>query len=87
MGLVVVGLIISYLCWVTKYGSQYWDKKSKGIVERRKRVQVKKEKQEKLTTFEIIDFYVTKIVYGSLQLGIYLGFIISIAGIVLWIIK
>lgn len=87
MALITIGLVISYLCWVTKRGAEYLEERSEGIVKRRNKIRDKIENKEKLTIFEISDFYVTKIVYGALQYGVYGGFIISITGVILWIIK
>lgn len=56
-------------------------------MKRRAEIKRKLEGNEKLTKIEFFDFYVSKIIYGSLKLGVYGGFIISITGVILLIIK
>lgn len=83
--LIVVGFGIAYLCWVTKRGAEYWDKKSLGVIQRRSEIQRKIEESEKLTRMEFLDFYVTRIVYGSLKYGMYGGLALSLVGVALYI--
>lgn len=85
--LIVIGLGIAYLCWVTRRGAEYWEKKSPGVMQRKAEIKRKIEENEKLTRMEFLDFYVTRIVYGSLKYGMYGGLILSIIGIILLIIK
>lgn len=87
MGLIIIGLVISYLCWVTKRGAEYVDERSEGIIKRRKKIEEKLKNKEKLTIFEMSDFYTTKILYGGLKYGVYGGFVVSIIGVIQWIIK
>lgn len=91
--LIVVGLGIAYLCWVQKKEIDYVEKKNhensignESILDRRKRVGTKILNSEKLTTMEWLDWHLYKVVYGALKCGIYIGFAVSILGVILWII-
>ena len=91
--LIVIGLGIAYLCWAEKSGIDYIEKKNQensigteSVLERRKRVETMILNNEKLTRSEWFFWYSYKIMFVVLKYGMYVGFAISILGIILWII-
>lgn len=85
--LIVVGLVIAYLCWITKRDGEYWNGKSKLITDRRAKILQKIDNDEALTVFEFLDYYITKTVYGYLQYGIYGGLALSFVATTLFIFQ
>ncbi|WP_310441542.1 hypothetical protein [Sulfurimonas sp.] len=92
--LIVVGLGISYLCWVTKREYDYIEKKNhensigtESILEKKKRIQIKLQSNEKLTKMELFDWYSYKFADGVLFYGIYGGFALSIIGFIMLLIN
>lgn len=92
--LVIVGLVVSYLCWITKREYAYIEKKNhensigaESILERRKRIQTKLQSNEKLTKIEWFDWYSYKFANGVLHYGIYGGFALSIIGFIMLLIN
>lgn len=83
--LIVVGLGIAYLCWLTMRDAEYWNGKSENITNRRAKIMQKIDNNEALTIFEFLDYYITKIVYGSLKYGMYGGLVLSLVGVILFI--
>lgn len=88
--LVIVGLVVSYLCWITKREYDYIEKKNyensigiESILEKRERIQSKLQSNEKLTKMELFDWYSYKFADGVLYYGIYGGFALSIIGFIM----
>lgn len=93
--LVVIGLVIAFLCWVTKREYDYIEKKSvengaESLQNKQKYIQVKLENNEKITKmerFHLWNWYARKFVYAVLVYGIYVGFGVSLIGLILFLIN
>jgi hypothetical protein len=93
--LIVVGLVVSYLCWVTKREYDYIEKKSvengaEHLEEKQKRIQEKLKNNERITTMErftLWNWYARKFMYAGLVYGIYGGFALSIIGFIMLLIN
>lgn len=90
--LIVVGLVISYLCWVQKREIDYIEKKNhenafpeESIIEKRKRIELKLQNNEKLSFFEGFNWYSYKVFFAVLKFGFYGGFVLSFIGLVMFI--
>lgn len=90
--LIIVGLVISYLCWVQKKEIDYIEKKNhenaigtESLINRRKRVEVKLLNNEKLTVSEWLFWYSYKIMFAALKYGLYGGLALSLVGVILFI--
>ncbi|MDD2950167.1 MAG: hypothetical protein PHU29_05210 [Sulfuricurvum sp.] len=93
--LIAVGLIVAFLCWVTKREYDYIEQKSidngaESLQDKKKNIQVKLESHEKITKierFHLLNWYAHKFVYGVLVYGIYGGFTVSLIGLILFLIN
>ena len=72
LALIVVGLVISYLCWVVKKEIDYIERKNhenaigtESIINRRSRVELKFLNNEKLTVSEWFFWYSYKIMFAA----------------------
>lgn len=90
--LIIVGLVISYFCWIQKREIDYIDKKNhentigtNSMIDKRMIIQTKLLNHEKLTLLERLDWYLYKIMYSALKFGFYGGFILSFIGLALFI--
>lgn len=88
--LVVVGLVISYLCWIQKKEIDYIEKKNhenaigtESILDRRARIKTKLQNNEKLSFLEGLNWYSEKVFFFVLKLGFYGGFIVISIGLIL----
>ncbi len=93
--LIIIGLGIAYLCWITRRGYDYIGQKSiengaESLEEKTKHTREQLQNNEKVTVIERLhlwNFYASRFVYSSLIYGTYAGLILSIIGIILLIIK
>lgn len=93
--LVIVGLVVSYLCWVTKREYDYIEKKSvengsEHLEEKQKYIQEKLKNNKKITIterFTLWNWYARKFVYTGLVYGVYGGFALSIIGFIMLLIN
>jgi hypothetical protein len=90
--LIIVGLVISYFCWIQKREIDYFEKKNyenaiatDSLIDKRAKIQTKLLNHEKLTLSENLNWYSYKIMYGALKCGFYGGFILSFIGLALFI--
>lgn len=93
--LIVVGLVISYLCWIQKKEIDYIEKKNhenkigtvgtESILDRRRRIQTKLQNNEKLSFLEGLNWYSEKVFFFILKFGFYGGFVLSFIGLVMFI--
>lgn len=90
--LIIVGLLISYFCWVQKKEIDYIEKRNhenaigtESIINKRIKIQTKLLNNEKLTILEWLNLYSYKLMYTALTFGFYGGFILSFIGLVLFI--
>ncbi len=90
--LIIVGLVISYFCWVQKCEIEYIERKNhenaigtESIIDKRMKIQTKLLNNEKLTLSEGLNWYSYKVMYTALKFGFYGGFILSFIGLVLFI--
>jgi hypothetical protein len=90
--LIIVGLVISYFCWIQKREIDYSKKKNYDntmgtgtLTDKRIEIQTKLLNHEKLTLSENLNWYSYKIMYGALKCGFYGGFILSFIGLALFI--
>ncbi|GEM_PF-1839443 len=90
VNLIVIGLEISYLCWITKRGYEYIGKKSVengggSLDEKSKQIHEKQNNSEELSkseNFTLANQKATNFTYALLQGGIYIGYLVSISGII-----
>jgi len=73
--LIIVGLLISYFCWLH----------TESIMDKRVKIQTKLLNNEKLTLSEGLNRYSYKVMYSALKFGFYGGFILSFIGLALFI--
>ena len=93
--LIIVGLGIAYLCWVTRRGYDYIEQKSiengaESLEEKTKHTLQQLQNNKKVTgieRFHVWNFYASRFVYSALIYGTYGGLILSIFGILFLIIK
>lgn len=92
IGLIVAGLVISYLCWIQKKEIDYIEKKNhenaigtESILDRRKRIGMKLLNNEKLSFSEGFNWYSYKVFFAVLKFGFYGGFVLSFIGLVIFI--
>lgn len=85
--LIVIGLGIAFLCWITKRDGEYWNNRSEVITKRRAKILQKIENDEALSVFEFLDYYITKTVYGLLKYGMYGGLLLSFIGTALFVFQ
>jgi len=90
--LIIVGLVISYFCWVQKREIDYFEKKNyesitntDSLIDKRIKIKTKLLNNEKLTLSEGLNWYTYKIMYTALKCGFYGGFILSFIGLALFI--
>ncbi len=90
--LIIVGLVISYFCWVQKREIDYIEKKNyenaigtESIIDKRVKIQTKLLNKEKLTLSEGLNWYSYNIMYTALKCGFYGGFLLSFIGLVLFL--
>jgi hypothetical protein len=90
--LIVVGLAISYLCWVQKGEIDYIERKNhenaigtESIIGKRKNIEIKLLNNEKLTILEGLNWYSYKIMFAILKFGFYGGFVLSLIGLILFV--
>lgn len=90
--LIIVGLVISYFCWIQKREIEYIDKKNheneigiERIDDKGIKIQTKLLNNEKLTLIEWLHLYSHKITYSALKYGFYGGFVLSFIGFVLFV--
>lgn len=90
--LIVVGLVISYLCWVQKWEIDYIEQKNhenafpeESIIDKRKKIEKKLQDNEKLTMLESFNWYSYKIMFSIFKFGFYAGFILSFIGLIVFI--
>jgi uncharacterized membrane protein (Fun14 family) len=86
VNLIVIGIFISYLSWITKRGQEYIDKKrlennGEKWEDRLNSIQVKQSNNEKLTKEDRYYLHNTTS-FKFLQFGIYLGYAVSFIGFV-----
>ena len=93
--LIVVGLGIAYLCWVTRRGYDYIGQKSienggESLEEKTKHTREKLQNNEKVIVierFQLWNFQASRFVYSTLIYCTYSGLLLSIIGVILLIIK
>lgn len=90
--LIIVGLLISYFCWVQKREIDYIERNNyqntmstEGLIDKRIKIQTKILNNEKLTRSEKLNWYAYKVMYAAIKCGFYGGFILSFIGLVLLI--
>lgn len=85
VNLIVIGIFISYLSWITKRGQEYIDKKrlennGETWVDKLNSIRSKQAKNEELTKED--RYYLRNTAsFKFLQFGIYLGYAVSFIGI------
>jgi len=95
MVLIIVGLIVAHLCWITKREYEYIGKKNidnggESLEDKQKNIYGKLENDEKITKMErfyLWSWYANKFVYGGLTYGIYGGLAVSIIGLIMFLIN
>jgi hypothetical protein len=95
VNLIVIGLEISYLSWITKRGYEYIGQKSienggGSLDEKSTKIHDKLENNEKLTKteqFNLGNWHAKNFAYALLQGGIYLGYIVSFIGLIVLLIN
>ena len=91
VALIVVGLLISYISWITKREQEYIDKKrlennGESYDEKIKSILLKQENNEELTKED--HYYLRNTAtFKFLQFGIYLGYSISVIGVIVFLIN
>ncbi len=90
--LIIVGLVISYFCWVQKREIDYIERNNyentmstEGIIDKRIKIQTKILNNETLTPSDKLNWYAYKVMYVAIKCGYYGGFILSIIGLALLI--
>lgn len=93
--LIVAGIILSYLCWITKKEYEYIGNKSienggSSLDEKNINIQKKLKDNQKLTIIERVqywNYHAKNIAYRLLGIGIYFGLALSFLGFILLIIN
>lgn len=90
--LIIVGLLISYFCWVQKSKIDYIERKENHqnstdieSINKRIKIQTKLRNNEQLTMSERLNWYAYKLMYAALKFGFYGGFIFGFIGLVMFI--
>ncbi len=91
--LIIIGLGIAYLCWITRRGYDYIGQKSiengaESLEEKTKHTREQLQNNEEVTImerFHLWNFYARRFVYSGLIYGTYGGLVLSLVGVILFI--